>query len=119
MLITLTRGLGIGTSATALIKHGVKVDTVEIDPVVHKYASEYFGLPSNHASYIEDAVKFIDRAIESGSDDFQYNYILHDVFTGGAVPANLFTREIFTALSKLLKPDGVIAIVCTLSNHSP
>lgn len=41
----------------------------------------------------------------------QYEFILHDVFTGGAVPASLFTAEFFTELRSLLADDGVIAIV--------
>lgn len=46
--------------------------------------------------------------------DQQYDYIVHDVFTGGAEPVDLFTVEFLGNLHKLLKPDGAIAIVRTL-----
>ncbi|KAL7276519.1 hypothetical protein RUND412_000476 [Rhizina undulata] len=107
-------GLGIGTSADGLIKHGVETDIVELDPVVYQYAKEYFGLHENHTAYIEDAVGFIKRESEKvtagASGANKYEYILHDVFTGGAVPASLFTLEVFNGLRNLLAEDGVIAI---------
>lgn len=40
-----------------------------------------------------------------------YDYMIHDVFTGGAEPIELFTLEFLVGLSDLLKWDGVIAIV--------
>lgn len=102
-------GLGVGTTPAALIKHGIETTIVEIDPVVHKYAAEYFGLPSNHIAAIEDAVAFVKRSQSTNSA--KYDYIVHDVFTGGAEPIELFTLEFLRGLSSLLKPDGVIAIV--------
>ena len=109
MLIHL-RGLGIGTSPSALIAHGINTTIVEIDPVVHQYASTYFSLPTNHNSVIEDAVTFVERAKRTTT---RYNYIIHDVFTGGAEPVDLFTYEFMTGLHSLLREDGVIAIVST------
>lgn len=103
-------GLGIGTTPAALIKHGIDTTIVEIDPVVHKFATQYFNLPSNHVAAIEDAGKFVKRAQKSTPSP-QYDYIIHDVFTGGAEPAELFTLEFLKDLSSLLKDDGVIAIV--------
>lgn len=40
-----------------------------------------------------------------------YDYIVHDVFTGGAEPAALFTLEFLGGLEKLLAANGVIAVV--------
>lgn len=77
---------------------------------MHKFALEYFNLPANHIPVIEDAVKFVKNA-EASSKSTQYDYIVHDVFTGGAEPAELFTFEFLTGLHSLLKDDGVIAIV--------
>ncbi|KAJ5319130.1 hypothetical protein MYU51_013785 [Penicillium brevicompactum] len=102
-------GLGIGTTPAALIKHGIETTIVEIDPVVHKFATEYFNLPPNHTPVIQDAVKYVKKAEASGKSP-QYDYIVHDVFTGGAEPAELFTFEFLTGLHSLLKDDGVIAI---------
>ncbi|KAJ9151398.1 Spermine/spermidine synthase [Pleurostoma richardsiae] len=101
-------GMGIGTAPAALIAHGVDTTVVEIDPVVHEFASKYFRLPSNHTAVIEDAVSYAERL--ASSETPQYDYIIHDVFTGGAEPIALFTLEFLQNLGALLKPDGVIAI---------
>lgn len=106
----LTSGLGIGTAVNGLISHGVETDIVELDPVVYQYAQNYFGLKPNHTAYIEDAIGFVKRESEKEIKK-QYEFILHDVFTGGAVPASLFTSEFFMKLRTLLTDDGVIAIV--------
>ncbi|KAE8152040.1 S-adenosyl-L-methionine-dependent methyltransferase [Aspergillus avenaceus] len=102
-------GLGVGTTPAALITHGIDTTIVEIDPIVHKYASKYFGLPSDHVAALEDATVFVDRALKT-PEPVQYDYIVHDVFTGGAEPVDLFTIEFFENLNSLLKHDGVIAI---------
>lgn len=110
-LLILISGLGIGTAVNGLLSHGVETDIVELDPVVYDYAKRYFGLKPNHTAYIEDAISFVKRESNKVEDKKQYEFILHDVFTGGAVPASLFTAEFFTELRSLLTDDGVIAIV--------
>lgn len=107
------RGLGIGTAPAALIAHGVHTTTVEIDPIVHEFATKYFDLPQNHTSIIGDAIKIVDDMQKMKETRNPYDYIIHDVFTGGAEPINLFTKEFIMGLSKLLRPDGIIAIVRT------
>ncbi|OJJ48325.1 hypothetical protein ASPZODRAFT_61817 [Penicilliopsis zonata CBS 506.65] len=102
-------GLGVGTTPAALINHGIETTIVEIDPVVHKFATEYFHLPRNHIAVIDDAQRFVQRSI-ADSESKQYDYIVHDVFTGGVEPLQLFTLEFFKGLDALLSPDGVIAI---------
>lgn len=82
---------------------------VEIDPVVHEFASKYFRLPSNHTSVIEDAVTYTQELVSKS--DSKFDYIVHDVFTGGAEPVPLFTLEFLQNLDALLKPNGVVAIV--------
>ncbi|KAL8828358.1 MAG: hypothetical protein Q9170_006637, partial [Blastenia crenularia] len=99
-------GLGIGTTPSAFVAHGINTTIVEIDPVVHTFAVLYFNLPTNHTSIIEDAVAYVDRSRGKS----QYNYIIHDVFTGGAEPINLFTMEFLEGLKDMLKQEGVIAI---------
>ncbi|KAL4954076.1 S-adenosyl-L-methionine-dependent methyltransferase [Aspergillus filifer] len=102
-------GLGIGTTPGALIAHGIDTTIVEIDPVVHKFAMEYFELPPNHTPAIEDARSFVKKA-QNAPVKKQYDYIVHDVFTGGAEPVELFTWEFISGLKDLLKDDGVVAI---------
>jgi Spermine/spermidine synthase domain len=103
-------GLGIGTAPGALISHGIDTTIVELDPVVYKFASRYFGLPSNHTPVIGDAVHLVEDA-RARNLSTRYDYIIHDVFTGGAEPVELFTQEFLSGLRFLLKEDGVIAIV--------
>ncbi|KAI0888434.1 S-adenosyl-L-methionine-dependent methyltransferase [Annulohypoxylon maeteangense] len=101
-------GLGIGTSPSALIAHGIDTTIVEIDPMVYDFAKKYFGLPSNHTAVIQDAISWS----QSNKDELHenYDYIIHDVFTGGAEPIPLFTEEFLSGLKHMLKPNGVIAI---------
>jgi spermidine synthase len=81
---------------------------VEIDPVVHAFATKYFFLPPNHTPVIEDAVTYAARTAQT---EQKFDYIVHDVFTGGAEPVELFTLEFLRNLHTLLKPGGVIALV--------
>ena len=106
----------MGTSATAFIHHGIPTTVVEIDPVVHEYATKYFNLPSNHTKVIGDALAFV----RDHQDDFHENfdYIIHDVFTGGAEPLELFTVQFITGLAELLRNDGTLAIV-SLTRRKP
>ena len=83
---------------------------VELDPVVHKFAAKYFQLPSNHTAVIEDAVTYTER-LAADETEQRFDYIIHDVFTGGAEPIPLFTLEFLENLNALLKPNGVVAIV--------
>ncbi|KAF2149368.1 hypothetical protein K461DRAFT_281729 [Myriangium duriaei CBS 260.36] len=101
-------GLGIGTAPKALLAHGIDTTIVELDPVVHEFATKYFDLPNNHTAYLEDAIGWTQDQVTKNAP--QYDFILHDVFTGGAEPLALFTYQFITNLQKMLKPNGVIAI---------
>lgn len=105
----------MGTSPGALIAHGINTTIVEIDPVVLKYATEYFGLSPKHNAIVADAVWFAAKAANDTTR--RYDYIIHDVFTGGAEPVDLFTSEFLANLRRLLKPNGTIAIVSVPSSH--
>lgn len=105
-------GLGIGTTPSALIAHGINTTIVEIDPVVYEYARRYFNLPKKHNAVIADAVAYTSEQAQLGT---KFDYIVHDVFTGGAEPISLFTVEFMQDLRSLLKPSGAIAIV----SHKP
>jgi spermidine synthase len=104
----------VGTAPRAFIAHGLNVTIVEIDPMVHHFATEYFELPSNHTKVIADAVEW--AATEGKAKPESYDYIVHDVFTGGAEPTALFTYEFIQDLSLLLKEDGAIALVCVMDD---
>jgi spermidine synthase len=91
------------------VAHGVDTTVIEIDPVVHEFATKYFQLPSNHTLVIEDAVSYAAKL--ANETEKRFDYIVHDVFTGGAEPVDLFTLEFLQSLGRVLKPNGVIAIV--------
>lgn len=76
--------------------------------MVHFFATKYFALPTNHTAVLQDAVAWVSAASQAST--MQYDYIIHDVFTGGAEPLPLFTSEFLTDLRSLLLPNGVIAI---------
>ncbi|ETN40729.1 uncharacterized protein HMPREF1541_05009 [Cyphellophora europaea CBS 101466] len=101
-------GLGIGTAPSALIHHGIKTTILELDPVVHEFAVKYFNLPHNHSYAHGDAAAWVYRRKEQRAR--QFDYIIHDVFTGGAEPVPLFTSDFLSGLHMLLADDGVIAI---------
>ena len=102
-------GLGIGTAPGALIAHGINTTVIEIDPLVHYYAQKYFEFPDNHNYVIGDAVEVVSSWATHGQRG-RYDYIIHDVFTGGAEPAEVFTFEFLLDLSALLKDNGAIVI---------
>lgn len=101
-------GMGVGIVANGLHRIGVKVDAVEIDPFVAKYARKYFGMTAPHV-HIMDALRFLDGS-QGHKKDQRYDYVIHDVFTGCAVPAKLFAMSTWRAIRAALKPDGVLAV---------
>lgn len=91
------------------MSHQINTTIVEIDPVVHRFATEYFNLPPDHTPVIRDAIAFVDE--ERTRNTRPYDFIVHDVFTGGVEPIELFTIEFLEGLRDLLDSEGTIAIV--------
>ena len=83
---------------------------VEIDPAVYKAATEYFGLPEPYEVYLEDARAFISKRARSNTGT-KYDIIVHDCFSGGSVPAQLFTNEFWNDVKRVLSPNGILAVV--------
>ncbi|KAG0321197.1 hypothetical protein BGZ97_011887 [Linnemannia gamsii] len=105
-------GLGVGIASGSLIQHGLLVDVVEIDPAVVDYATEYFDWPAPHEKFIQDGRQFIRNAPEG-----KYDYVIHDVFTGGGVPPSLFSLEALHDIQRIMRPDGVLALNMVGSEH--
>lgn len=101
-------GLGVGTVPSALISHGINTTIIELDLAVYQFAMNYFNLPKNHTAFIGDAMSVVETKKKTQQE--HYDYIIHDVFTGGAEPAPLFATEFLSGLNDMLKADGVIAI---------
>lgn len=107
-------GLGGGAMVRFLAHHApdVRVDAVEIDPVVVRLADQYFGVRSGgHVRVVTaDAVAFIEATTE------RYDVIFMDAFlrpsgetddTG--VPSRLKTVAFLGRVKQALAPGGVVA----------
>ncbi|KIO29054.1 hypothetical protein M407DRAFT_21796 [Tulasnella calospora MUT 4182] len=129
-------GLGVGIMARALDLLGITATVVEIDPVVHEYAYRFFNLTghppvprqdlwappytihprisqSHHMdgrTYVQERAKFVNGVDKETRDEQRYDYVVHDVFTGGSVPAHLFTKEMWEDVKTVMRPDGILAV---------
>lgn len=103
-------GVGVGVVAGALRAHKLRVDPVEIDPTVSAFATQWFGFGGNIV--VDDALNFIETT-ETGI----YDYVVHDVFTGGAVPSSLISTEVLRRIRVIMKPSGVFAINVVAHTH--
>ncbi|TFK28866.1 hypothetical protein FA15DRAFT_611603 [Coprinopsis marcescibilis] len=107
-------GLGIGTSATSLMRHGVSTTIVEIDPEVYKAARKWFALPKpdDDKVFIEDARQWVEKRQDCATTGqcTRYDTVIHDCFSGGGVPEHLFTTEFWTGLKNVLEPEGVLVV---------
>lgn len=108
-------GLGGGSMVHYLQQTdpGVKIDAIEIDPLVVKLAADMFGTkPTENVNIVTaDGFKFI-----AGAEDGSYDVIYMDAFlkpsadtdeTGA--PLALRTQQFYKQLQQKLKPGGVVA----------
>ncbi|KAH8553377.1 S-adenosyl-L-methionine-dependent methyltransferase [Umbelopsis sp. PMI_123] len=98
-------GLGCGISTNALLSQGIDVDVVELDPAVYYMARDYFDLMQPSSVYLESGRTFLERCNSSS-----YDFVLHDIFTGGSVAPGMFSREVMELIKRSLKTNGIIAI---------
>jgi len=99
-------GLGIGVTVGTMVKNNVSVDIVELDPAVVKFAQDHFALPPVNDIHVGDGRRFVQKIAKNET----YDYVLHDVFTGGLVPGSLFSLEMFKSVRRILKPEGILAV---------
>ncbi|MGE0383939.1 MAG: fused MFS/spermidine synthase [Gammaproteobacteria bacterium] len=97
-------GLGAGTVASQLARHGIRTDTIEIDPAVARAARADFGFEPNGRFLVGDARQAV-RALAG-----PYDLVIHDCFTGGSEPAHLLTQEALGELRRLMRSDGILAL---------
>ncbi|KAI0939151.1 hypothetical protein AcV5_000646 [Taiwanofungus camphoratus] len=118
-------GLGTGTSVSAFMQHNVTATIVEIDANVYDAATRFFALPEaepgklffkDARSWVRQRKMELERAAEArdGEDGEEnqelYDIVVHDVFSGGGLPAHLFTQQFWNDTKALMTPDGVIAV---------
>lgn len=116
-------GLGAGISATSFAKQNIDVTVIEIDPAVYNASRQYFGLPDLDSDrvFLEDARVVVAEKRRSTqqyghSNTDKYDYVVHDCFSGGGVPAHLFTLQFWEDLKAIMNPEGVVAVV-SLNMH--
>lgn len=95
-------GLGAGYLPMALEAHGVATDAIEIDPVVVRAAAAFFPFKQPRRLIVGDARYEVARLPE------RYDFIIHDCFTGGSIPAHVLSVEMLRDVRAHLKEGGVL-----------
>ncbi|TVS18820.1 MAG: methyltransferase domain-containing protein [Planctomycetaceae bacterium] len=99
-------GLGGGTIPSMFRKHlpELRIDAVEIDPVVVDVARRYFGFREDAAmrAYVQDGRQFIQQRTNL------YDVIFLDAFGADSIPHSLTTREFLQSVRRALKPGGLV-----------
>lgn len=112
-------GLGGGSAQRSFLHHypAIHVDSVEIDPVVVRVATNFFHVRASerHRIQIDDGRVFMLRSRQ------KYDLIVLDAYVrhryGSQIPHHLTTREFFELAREHLTEDGVLAynVITTLS----
>jgi hypothetical protein len=97
-------GLGIGSLAKVVERGDIRVDVVEIDPAVVRFAERYFGFEPNGTVYIEDGRTLLQRTSK------KYDLIVHDTFRGGTTPEHLLSLEVVRRMHGALNAHGLLAL---------
>lgn len=99
-------GLGGGTIPSFLRKSypDMKIDAVDIDPVVVEVAKSHFGFREDELmrAHVADGRQFVEQTKE------RYDLVFLDGFGTDSVPAHLTTREFLTAVKNILTPRGIV-----------
>ncbi|KAF8272063.1 hypothetical protein EI94DRAFT_1718915 [Lactarius quietus] len=111
-------GLGAGIAVSSFARQKIDTTLIEIDPAVYNASRQYFGLPDlgSERVFIRDARAVIAEkrltALQHNAPDVatKYDYVVHDCFSGGGVPAHLFTVEFWEDLKVIMNPEGVVAV---------
>lgn len=98
-------GLGMGAYHALQRGRGVRVDTVEIDPVVCAVAKDLFGYRDDGGRLVvEDGRWFL------GSTAERYDAVVIDAFSAETLPIHLFSHEAFRSMARALRPGGIVAL---------
>jgi spermidine synthase len=99
-------GLGGGSSPKRLWRDfpDLRIQAVELDPVVVDVAYRFFDLPRDDRLEVavDDGRRYLDK------DDRKWDAILIDAFFADAIPFHLFTAEFMELVRSKLNPGGVV-----------
>lgn len=113
-------GLGVGVGPKLLIEHNVSVHAVEIDKRVVDVAKVYFDFLNvstvgefapescNSSQIMVADARQLLQDVDQGKVTHFYDYIIHDVFSGGTVSSSLLEDSVFRTLKRLLRHNGVL-----------
>ena len=84
-------------------------------------ARDFLGLEEPSKVFLEDARGWVHgragrlsspkSALATNEQDEKYDIIIHDCFSGGGVPSQLFTVEFWRNLKSILNSEGIVAVV--------
>jgi spermidine synthase len=101
-------GLGGGSAPKRLWRDfpRLRIQAVEIDPVVRDVAYRYFALPRDPRLDVDvdDGRIFLER------DQRRWDVIMLDAFYADSIPFHLFTSEFLELVHKRLRPGGVVVV---------
>ncbi len=103
----LVLGLGGGTLPKLFTRNlgPIKIDTVEIDPLIVDLAKKYFNLVEDNIKiYTGDAANFLNSLGE------KYNFICVDTYIGDKIPESVQTNKFFDNLFGRLEENGTIVL---------
>ena len=82
----------------------LRLQAVELDPVVVDVAYKYFGLPRDPRLQVDvgDGRQFL------AGDEKRWDVIVIDAFFADAIPAHLVTQEFLALVRSRLAPGGVV-----------
>ena len=99
-------GLGAGSSEKRMWRDfpQLRVQAVELDPVVVEVAYEYFGLPRDPRLQVDvgDGRRYL------ADDERRWDVIVIDAFFADSIPAHLVTQEFLALARSRLAPGGVV-----------
>ncbi|MCC7168770.1 MAG: fused MFS/spermidine synthase [Rhodospirillales bacterium] len=99
-------GLGGGTIPSFLrsTSSTMKIDAVDIDPVVVDIAKSHFGFREDAGlkAHVADGRAFVEAA------EHRYDFVFLDGFGQDSVPKHLTTREFLIAVRNILAPGGIV-----------
>lgn len=110
--------MGVGISAMGLSRRGYALDLVEIDPLVARAAQNYFNLTllsDSSTLSILPGQEYVEQvwAMDQGMNGTmqKWSYVIHDCFSAGQLPVEVYTEEFWGKLISMVEVDGLIAIV--------
>ena len=98
-------GLGGGSLVKSYHAAGWDVSAVELDPLVTRFAHDYFGLTAS-----EGKVTHMDARRYLRTTEDSWDLIIGDAYGSSAIPWQLLTKEYFAELKAHLNDGGVVAL---------